>query len=171
MNRPAIILFACVALSSCVSPAKTYKPPSDAKVRAATKDLTVKVTKARDTAASAKKAVEDAKTLLDQSECAKDVPLQAKVTEAMSLNGQLQLQLDEAERARSTLQGEVDHYATESAQLAMDATNERNEKIIVQKKLLWYRLHWWGGIAALVLTVAAWILFGVLKVGIKWGTK
>lgn len=175
MNKSAIWLaglsLALLSTTGCVSSPKTYKPPNDAKVRAATKDLTVKVTKARDTAASAKKATEDAKAILDQSACAKDAPLQAKVAEAISFNTQLQDELLAAEKSRATLQNEVDGYASGAAQLAMDATTERNQKIEVQKKLLWYRTRFFGAWIVLGLAVLAWILFGVLKVGIKWGTK
>lgn len=171
MKRTLTIISLCLAVSACVSPQKTYHAPNEAKVRAATKDLTVKVTKARETAASSKKAVEDAKAIIDQSACANDAPLQAKIGEAISLNNQLQDQLAEAEKSRSMLQNEVDTYANSAASLAVDATNERNEKIEVQKKLLWYRLRFFGAWVALGLAVLAWIIFGVLKVGIKWGTK
>lgn len=172
MKKAAIWLVGiALTLCSCVSAPKTYHAPNDAKVRAATKDLTLKVTKARETAAGSKKAVEDAKAILDQSPCAKDVPLQAKIGEAISLNNQLQGELVDAEKARSLLQSEVDTYANGSAELAIDATTERNEKIEVQKKLLWYRLRWWAAWAVLSAAVLGWILFGVLKVGIKWGTR
>lgn len=171
VNKAAIWLAVGLFLVSCVSPQKTYHAPNDAKVRAATKDLTVKVEKVSTTADKAKKATEDAKTALDESPCANDLKLQATVGESKSLVAQLRIEVDEAKASRAALQNEVDSYTTGAAELAIDATNERNEKIEVQKKLLWYRLRWWGGIVALIATVAAWVIFGLLKVGIRWGTK
>lgn len=201
MRLVAITFCSALLLAGCVSPHKTYLPPDDTKVKAATHDLTIKVVKARDTAAKAKKATEEAQALLAQSVnisktvkdlleklivqlpdyagplreittnvddlIAKNAELDAKVKEAVAWNLQLQADLATAEAARQTLQKEQDGYAGGAGELAQSATNEREEKIKVQKTLLWYRVRWWGAFVALGAAVVGWILFGVLKIGAK----
>lgn len=201
MRLVALTFCSALILGGCVSPHKTYLPPDDTKVKAATHDLTVKVTKARDTAGKAKKATEEAQALLAQSVnisktvrdlleklivqlpeyagplreitvsvdelIAKNAELEAKVREAVAWNFRLQAELATAEAARQTLQSEQNNYAGGAAGLAESATNEREEKITVQKKLLWYRVRWWGAFVALGAALVGWILFGVLKIGAK----
>lgn len=205
VGRWALAAFAAILLSSCVSPHKTYHAPDDAKVKAATRDLTVKVSKARDTAAKARQATVEAQQLLAQSInisttvkalleklivqlpayngplreitvnvddlIAKNSELENKVKEVVAWNTQLAVQLAEAEKARNTLQIEQNNYAGGAAGLAESATAEREDKIKVQKKLLWYRVRFWGAWVALGGAVLGWIVFGLFKVGIKTGVK
>lgn len=63
MIRLVSIVGVALLLGGCGTPLKEFKAPSDAKVKAATSDLNVKVARARETAANAKRATEEAKAI------------------------------------------------------------------------------------------------------------
>lgn len=163
-----LLLIAAMLLTSCVTSRKTYHPPKDAKVKAATVDLNVKVGRARDTAKKAKTATKEAKAkviVLREKAPPEMKPLVAEVDEALSRaiawNTQLEIQLREAETARSTLQAAQDEYAGGAAGLAQDATNERNFRIAAEKQLMkekWLSLLWKLGGGAVALGIIALIV-------------
>lgn len=97
--------------------------------------------------------------------------LDEKLKQLTAWNIQLEAQLADAEKARATLQSAQDEYAGGAAELAITASTERSQKIVVQKKLLWYRVRFWGAWVALGAAVLGWVIFGLLKVGVRWGTR
>lgn len=93
--------------------------------------------------------------------------LEEQLRQLVAWNLQLETQLIEAEKARATLQKAQDEYAGGAASLAGDATDEREQRIKVEGKLSWYRWRWWGSWIVLGASAVAWIIFGVLKLGVR----
>lgn len=82
-----------------------------------------------------------------------------RTTEAVAWDTQLAVQLADAEKARLATVAATDEYAVGDAGLAQDATNERADKIKVQKALIASRF---GGF----LMKAGAILFVVVVIGL-----
>lgn len=196
----------CGASVGCVSPHKTYLPPSNVKVTASTKKVT-------DGAAAAHSASREAKTHVQAAQKHNDallvtgLVLQQKLDAIIKLAPvELQPALAAVKQDAMEMQGHLDGIKTEldgayakqneteahqikldqdivqlkkdqaeyysNAQgLADNATQEREDKIKVQKKLLWYRIRFWGAWIALgsavVVGIILWIAKGAAKFGIK----
>lgn len=142
----------CVALlmCSCATREKTYKPPSDAKVRASEKVLTEKVAKARETAAKAKQATQEAKEIaarLDASakiwgpmveKLIKDVPeefkqpardIQNALKEQVVQEGFLKAKIDEAVGHNAQLEIELKEAETARGILKQAQQEYQNEAL------------------------------------------
>jgi hypothetical protein len=89
--------------------------------------------------------------------------LKQKIDEAVGHNAQLKIDLAEAETARSILKQAQLEYRAEAQKLADAATEERDKRIAVEKKLSWYRWHWWGSWIVLGLGVLACGILAFLK--------
>lgn len=92
-----------------------------------------------------------------------ELVLRSKLSEAVEFNDVLQQRQQEEESARAQLQFDQNTYALGAADLARDATTEREKRITVEKKLLQQRLLGWlwkvGGGLVLLAVVALVILW------------
>lgn len=82
---------------------------------------------------------------------------------AQKEQAQLTKDLDEAKAAKIELQTNQAKYQADAQGLADDASVERNARIADEKKLSWYRWHWWGSWIALGAGVLACGVFAFLK--------
>jgi hypothetical protein len=82
---------------------------------------------------------------------------------AQKEQAQLTKDLDEAKAAKIELQTNQAKYQADAQGLADDASVERNARIVDEKKLSWYRWHWWGSWIALGAGVLACGIFAFLK--------
>lgn len=100
----------------------------------------------------------------------KEILLRQEVDNAVSLNALLQQHQQEEEQARIQAVKAADEYAGAAAQLAQDATNEREERIKVEKQLIqqkWFGLLWKiGGGLFILAIIALVVLYFTGKLGV-----
>lgn len=77
--------------------------------------------------------------------------LTGKLTDATVAEKELAVNLSQAQMDKDSLTKEARDYATNAQKLADNASAENAGRVASEKKLSWYRWHWWG----------AWIVFGV----------
>lgn len=107
--------------------------------------------------------VQETKTAASDQE-QKEFQLRQELDSAVALNELLMQHQKEEETARAQTVNAADEYAGAAAQLAIDATNEREKLITVEKQLIqqkWFGILWkiGGGLAILAIIVAVGLWF------------
>jgi chromosome segregation ATPase len=106
--------------------------------------------------------VAELRTAVDAQQSAEG-ELSVQLAGAYKDHGELRGHLEEANQAKAEALQARTEYQNEAGQLARRATEERDRRISAEKKLSWYRWHWWGSWIALGAGVIACGLFAFLK--------
>lgn len=178
MTIKTLTLLSTVALcvGGCATHPKTYHPPDPARLNASTARVAKAVESAHAHAKSAqqnvKNASETAKAVREEVKALPDVPvtLSEKINTlesqlALATKDQIILEADltTANTAKAQVEKDKADYFVAGQKLADDASAERDQRIAVEKKLSWYRWHWWGSWIVLGLGVLACGVFAFLK--------
>lgn len=166
----------CLSFTSCATAPRTYQPPSPAKINASTARVAHAVDAAHASARSAQAKVNDArkraKLAREEAAKVKDLPpivtkaindLGAELEDATKLQMELEIHLKEADTAKAQVEKDKADYFAQAQKLADAASDERTKRIADEKKLSWYRWHWYGSWIALGLGVVACLVFAFLK--------
>lgn len=179
----AVVLCALL-LGACATPPRKYQPPDATKMNASRQRLGQAVEKSRATAGKAKSQVVEAqkisvtvneKLMALKKKAPKElVPLieeieagqkeeDGKLTEAIGTQTVLESQLTEADAAKVQHEKDDGEYQGKAQLLADNATKENQSAVSAEKKLSWYRWHWFGSWIVLGLGVLACGVFAFLK--------
>lgn len=174
-----LFLIPLLCLSACATRPHTYAPPNPGKLIQSTGRVSVAVDRAHQHAREAKTKVEEATTITGQVKeeagKIKDVPpqlleridaLESKLGEASAAQGSLEKDLQEADQAKKQVETDKTEYFAAAQKLADSASKERDQRITVEKKLSWYRWHFWLSWIVLGLGVVACIVFALIKFGV-----
>ena len=93
------------------------------------------------------------------------------LVQAWQKNDEASTHLAETDKHEGELEQKQLAYYTEAQKLADNATDENKHRIDAEKKLSWYRWHWWGSWIVLGAGVVVCVIAAILKWGAKWGAK
>lgn len=100
-----------------------------------------------------------------------DKALASILVNAWDKNDAAQKHLVETDAREAELEQKQREYYENAQKLADKATDENAHRIKAEKKLSWYRWHFWGSWIALGSGVIACAVAAFLKWGTKWGAK
>lgn len=174
--RILIALAAATLLTSCATRPHVYAPPNPSKLKASTTRVSVAVDRAHVHAREAKTKVDEAsqiaKEVGEETRALQNVPvtllqrqndLERKLDESSLAQAALEKDLVEATLAKAQVEKDKTDYFAAAQKLADSASEERVQRVSVEKKLSWYRWHWFGSWIVLGLGVLAIIVLAFLK--------
>jgi hypothetical protein len=100
-----------------------------------------------------------------------DTALASILVDAWKKNGAAETHLAETDTREVELEQKQKDYYANAWKLADTATGLNARLVDVEKKLWWYRLHWWGSWIALGIGVLGCVILALVKWGAKWTAK
>jgi septal ring factor EnvC (AmiA/AmiB activator) len=172
----AVALILAFSMFGCATRPRTYVAPDSSRLEASTTKVAVAVAKAHTAAQKAQQNVSDAskeaKEIREETAKIENVPqslvvkvndLDGKLDEALSNHAELTARLEEADQAKADVEKDKADYIQRADALAQQATSENSSRVADEKKLSWYRWHWWGSWIVLGAGVVLCVVLGIAK--------